>query len=225
MKKKSVILMCVVLCFAIVACMTAENTDYITILNSTDYKKQVVVIPKLLETSKFEELFPPEIYDISEADNIYDSILTKYLIALMETDEDALLRENVVEILRSFRNHNNIPSTIAIINSVYDAKLEIIIPEVISAYEEIEEERFWARYILGSHIWALLYDYDDVAAERMDYELELLLENILIVLDYEREINEGIISFEDVPQEYRYEVKRLIERRHEGGSLTPEFTW
>jgi len=100
---RRIIFICVALLLVATACTADEHTAYLSIIDSTDYRKQLEVLPLLLEDEKFAELFPPENYDSRELDGIYADLLLKYLIALMETNEDDLLRDNVVDIFRSFR--------------------------------------------------------------------------------------------------------------------------
>jgi len=213
---------------ACVAETVDERTLYLQIIESNDFERQLEVLPQLLEVTKFEEVFLLEQYGENELDPIYDNILLQYLIALMETDEDELLRNNVVEIFRNFRSRYAQSQAILLFlaNNDYYDKLAIIVPEMLYAYNEMEEWRITARINLGSVLWQLLTRYQNhVIPEWLDIELDYLMEDLLTAFDFENQIREGYIIIDDVPERYVYEVNRLIEARQEDGSFDMPITW
>ncbi|MDR2598898.1 MAG: hypothetical protein LBC73_01315 [Oscillospiraceae bacterium] len=203
------------------ACRTDDEIDYLAVIDSKDYVMQVEVLPLLLEEDKFYELFPPELYDSHDLDLVYDGILTRYLIALMETNEDNLLRENFINIIRSYRYWRSVFDFIDLFMPYNDymAKLEIIIPKMIRAYREIDEERIHVKLMWGMLLWAPLMLYDESEADRLDIEADVLAGEMIIVFNYERQIWEGEITIDDVPEKYRYSAERMIVARQEDGSF------
>jgi len=167
--RKYIVFICIAVTFLLTSCSTDESVDdgeidYVALINSADFEFQVEVLPRLLEYEKFAEVFPSEVHGEDELDRIHDDILLQYLVALMEIDEDELLRNNVVEVFRSFRLGNTPAVELFLINYDYFEKLEIIIPEMTYAYNEIAEERFWARSLLGNTLWFLLFRYNNLIA-------------------------------------------------------------
>jgi len=208
-----------------VACTTDKEIDYLAVLDSTDYRKQVEVLPLILKREKFEELFPTSEYDDIETSRAYDSILEKYLFALIETGEDDLLKINIVEIVQNFRNIARAADALIKVRVYHVEKLEIIIPEMLLAYEEIDENKIWERRLWAENIWMLYFEYDDENAEKIDDLIKHLTEEMLEVFSYERQINEGDITLDDVPQRYRGKVERLIKQRKESEGFVMEIVW
>jgi len=226
--KRYAVLIILVLIAATVACTSPDNTDYRAIIDSTDYERQVEVLPLVLEESKFNELFPASEYDSNELDDIYADILIKYLIALMETDKDDLLRDNIVGIYQSFRHgyHGSPRATdLFLLSDDYTDKLGIILPEMIRAFDEIDEERFDARRWWSTHIWTMMVQYDWNEAEKWDEIQESIIRDLMTAFDYEKQIHEGKTSLDEVPQRYRPQVERLIKGRQEDGSFDLEIVW
>ena len=230
--KRLLVLICIfALAYTIMACVAEtvdERTLYLQIIESNDFERQLEVLPQLLEVTKFEEVFLLEQYGENELDPIYDNILLQYLIALMETDEDELLRNNVVEIFRNFRSRYAQSQAILLFlaNNDYYDKLAIIVPEMLYAYNEMEEWRITARINLGSVLWQLLTRYQNhVIPEWLDIELDYLMEDLLTAFDFENQIREGYIIIDDVPERYVYEVNRLIETRQENGGFDMPISW
>jgi len=226
--KKYIFLLLIASLLISTACSANESTDHMAIIDSTDYKRQVEVLPLLLEEDKFNELFPASEHDSEELDTIYADLLIKYLVALMETDEDDLLRDNIVGIYRSFRHgHHGSPraTDLFLLSDDYIDKLGIILPEMIRAFDEIDEERFDARRWWGTHIWNMMVRHDRIEAEKWDEKLEDIVQELLIAFDYEKQIHEGELTLDDVPQRYRLQVERLIDGRHDDGSFDLIIVW
>ncbi|MDR2589998.1 MAG: hypothetical protein LBC71_03300 [Oscillospiraceae bacterium] len=203
------------------ACRTDDEIDYLAVIDSKDYVMQVEVLPLLLVEDKFNELFPPELYDSHDLDLVYDGILTRYLIALIETNKDNLLRESFIDIIRSYRYWRSVFDFIDLFMPYNDymEKLEIIIPEMIRAYREIDEERIHVKLMWGMLLWSPLMLYDESEADRLDVETDVLAGEMIIVFNYERQIWEDEITINDVPEKYRYSVERMIVARQEDGSF------
>jgi len=223
--KKVILLILLSAFIASVACKIEKDLDYHAIIDSTDYRKQVDVLPLLLENEKFEELFPTNEYESSEISRAYDNILEKYLFALIETGEDDLLKKNIVEIVQNFRNISRAGDALIRIRVYHVGKLEIIIPEMLLAYENIDEYKLWERRIWATHIWTLYFEYNDESAEKVDDLIKHLEEELWIAIGYERQIHEGEIALDDVPQRYRLHVERLIMSRHGDSSSSLEIDW
>jgi len=226
---KKMLLVCSVVLVAIAACAVYdEYAEFGALLESNDFERQIELLPQMLEPENFERLFPAKKHSIDELDEIHDRILLFYLNALLETNEDELLRDEIVTIYRSFR-HNTSPalfSDLFILNPPYREKLGIIIPEMVKAYEELIEERFFIRYMLASTIWGLLFlnnQHDE--ADRFNSEVDKIGEGLLIAFDYEKRMFEGEITLDDVSERYRYQVERLIEGRRENGGFDMNFGW
>jgi len=208
---------------------TAEQEELLALLESDDFERQIEVLPQVLEPENFERLFPSGKHSIEDLNEAHDGILLTYLTALLETDADDTLRDEVVDIFRSLRHRQSWShfTDLFIFNPHYREKLEIIIPEMIRAYEEIAEEKFWVRHMLASRIWGLLLideQYD--ALEWFGREIdEFLVESMLVAFDYEQRIFEGEITLDDVSERYKYQVGRLIEGRREEGGFDLDFSW
>jgi len=210
--KRVILLILLSILIATSACVIIEDADHYAIPDSTDYKKQVEMLKQLLENENSEGLFSLASFDNGELNRELDDVLTEYLIAIIETDDDELLRSNIVNIIRSFQDFSRAGEALVRVRVGHVEKLEIIIPEMILAYEEIEEGKFWERRMWVLNIWILYFQYDDEGAEMLDIKIDHLNEELLIVFDYEKKLNTGEISIDDVPVKYRPELERMLVR-------------
>ena len=229
LKTTQAILIYAIILFLVTACATDEASDILDLLDSTDFVRKVEVLPQFLEPYNFSRLFSDNMHSSDELDRIHDNILISYLIALIETNEDDLLRENVVNIFRMFRHAHSesLVNDIFIRNPSYSEKLGIIISELTKAYEGIAEERFHARIMRGSHLRGLLLiDGQYGTASIIEQEIErIIADEMLVAFEYERKIREGEITIGAVPERFKYQVEQLIEGRQEDGGFDLSFSW
>ncbi|MCL2817474.1 MAG: hypothetical protein FWD39_03685 [Clostridiales bacterium] len=215
MKKKFfVTLLCLTLLAVLCGCVKPlPDQHYVKLINSKDYKRQVEILPELFGYEKVEEIYQSTKNPFSGPEGMYDTILLRYLVALIETDEDQLLKDNVVDILRKFKNTMHLTQTLVIITIHEKEKVEIFLPEMIRAYEEIEEANIWERLIWNSHIYGVYYVLDDEEnLDMIDKRHDELLEEYHITIEFFVQIRDGLITIDDVPLEYRRKVELLPVR-------------
>jgi hypothetical protein len=116
---------------------------------------------------------------------LHDVILGKYILALVRTDEDEILRERIVEFLLKFKSSSNADAILAAIALAHGEKVKLILPEVLQAYEGMDifnmEDVCHARFLrimsFNWHVWLLYYangDYEN--ADRINRERDDIFE-------------------------------------------------
>ena len=111
-----------------------------------------------------------------------------------------------------------------LISIQYHEKLNAFILEIERYFNNIEEHRIWYKYTWGTLLWMAYIDYDDEAAKLIDDELEFLIGQVVVALEYEQQVFEGEISLEEVPNSLRYQVDRFAESRGDDGLLDFDFS-
>jgi len=197
--------------FLLTACPKSGN-EYVDVINSTDYVKQVEILPIFFDFEKVEQLFQSTKNSYQSAEDMFGDVLNKYLIALIETGENKLLRDSIVDILGKYRLHDRATSILSQIAEIYpNETLEIIIPELIRTYDEIEEVNFWERFDFLAYLRQIYFIVDEEKFERVEDELDSLRKELDIVGNYARQVRDGSITIDDVPSRYRPDTEKHVE--------------
>jgi hypothetical protein len=145
---------------------------------------------------------------------LQDIILEFYLRALLEENEDQLLKDNLINTLHLFNRSDYMMNAIISIIRYYSDKTDILISEMLRAYDEIDETNLRERLLWNGNIWVMYMELgDDKNIEKADREHDLLLEEIRIAGTYQRQVDEGQITIEAVPPKYRPSVERALNIR------------
>ena len=208
MMVKTVLILITLLLFS--GCVQ-DGDDFISMIDSNSFAEQVELLPTLLNPEIVEDLFNTTNNDFPNPRNMYDYILTRYVIALIETNNEQLLRENIVDILQRFNAHIHSGDLLILITREYNDMVEIILPEIIHSYENMCERNFRERLLWIRNIQVIYYVNGDIEnANAMDEEFHFFLQEMQIANEYLMQYEEGIIEFSEIPWRYLIEVERIL---------------
>lgn len=188
-KKK---LIAALLCLTLLAVLSGCNkplTDqqYADLINSTKYKRQIEFLPDLFDYEKAKEIYLSSVHQYRNLKDMYDNILSAYLVALMETDEDELLRTNVIDVLREYIYVGTAVDFLLFVLENYPKKMEIILPEIEAVYAS--EKNLYKKNVWNTYLWFIYYQNDDQENfDRIDKECEDIYRRIERKISYCRSI-------------------------------------